>query len=122
MRVLISEYVALPSRIGIIAASVAHAFGLDADAIRRVRVGDFEATTARMTAMAACAEIFAPGSLKEIASYFGASPPIILDALEMTYARADFSDEFDQTWRLLLATAIGLLTHREETEGEACAA
>jgi len=126
--VLINEFVALPSRIGIVAASVANAFGVDADAIRHVRVGDFQATQARMTAMAVAASIFAPGSLQQIAAHFGTTADIILDAVDMTEARCEFSDEFSQTWRLLLAAAIGLIAPpqdekaQDEKEQVSCAA
>lgn len=120
---LICEYVALPSRIGIVAALVAGAFGVDADAIRRVCIGNYQASLARMTAMAACAALFAPGSLKEIAAHFGTSVETILDAVDMTQARREFSDEFHETWRLLLAAAIGLIApQHHEKENAPCAA
>ena len=121
---LLNEFIALPSRIGIVAASAAQVFGVDADCLRRIIIGDANASAARTTAMALCEEVFAPGSLKDIASHFGTTTDAVLDARTITNARCEFSDEFHETWRLLVATAMGLLAPERKDENceEPCAA
>lgn len=126
---LYSEHVALTSRIGIVAASVACAYGQGAEVIRDVPLGNPVATKARTVAMAICTEIFAPGSLSVVAGHFKTDTSTILDAVEISAAWRAMDDNENQTWRMLGATAMGLLSpmprvpdESEETETFAQAA